>query len=158
MARAPLNVLVFPFRQTAGRLLEYAVFRRADEDVELWQGVAGGAETGEDALQAARRELVEETGLSPEQGWISLDAMATVPRDVFRDWKSWGRDVYVVVERAFGVDVGSQHVRLSHEHSAYRWLSFSEASALLRWDSNRTALWELNERLTSAREPEASDD
>ena len=118
---------------------------------ECWQGVAGGVEVGEDELEAARRELLEETGLSPTQGWISLDSMATLPTRVFSDWNSWGRNVYVVTERAFGVDSGgSQDIRLSREHSAFRWLPFGEASALLRWDSNRTALWELNERLTAS--------
>ena len=29
------------------------------------------------------------------------------------------------------------------------WLSFKEATRLLTWESNRTALWELNERLNT---------
>ena len=152
MARAPLNVLVFPFRRTAERAIEYAVFLRADGGGETWQGVSGGAEIGEDVVQAARRELFEETGLSPTQALIRLDSMATVPASLFRDGKDWGPNVYVVTEIAFGVDVTSEsEIRLSHEHSEFRWLTFGAASRLLRWDSNRTALWELNERQTSSR-------
>jgi broad specificity phosphatase PhoE len=39
-------------------------------------------------------------------------------------------------------------ITLSREHTDYRWVAYAEAARLLRWDSNRTALWELNERLT----------
>jgi dATP pyrophosphohydrolase len=38
-------------------------------------------------------------------------------------------------------------IAISREPTAYRWLSYEEAVKLLRWDSNKTALWELNERL-----------
>ncbi|HFJ9286950.1 TPA: NUDIX pyrophosphatase, partial [Bacillus toyonensis] len=33
------------------------------------------------------------------------------------------------------------------EHFNYKWLCFEEAVTLLKWDSNKTALWELNKRL-----------
>lgn len=147
MSRAPTNVLVLPFRRTAAGSVQYAVFRRADSD--FWQGVAGGAEQGESAEEAARRELEEETGFSPDAGWIFLDAMATVPVSMFSAHRAWGPDVYVVTEWAFGVElpIGAK-VQLSSEHAEVRWLPHSQASELLRWDSNKTALWELHERLT----------
>ena len=44
MARAPLQVLVLPFRYTAGGSIAYAIFRRHDHADACWQGVAGGAE------------------------------------------------------------------------------------------------------------------
>lgn len=36
---------------------------------------------------------------------------------------------------------------LSSEHKEYRWVEYDEAMRLLKYDSNKTALWELNERL-----------
>jgi hypothetical protein len=36
---------------------------------------------------------------------------------------------------------------LSDEHTEYRRVVYEDATALLRWDSNKIALWELNERL-----------
>ena len=36
---------------------------------------------------------------------------------------------------------------LSSEHKEYRWVKYDEAMRLLKYDSNKTALWELNERL-----------
>ena len=40
-----------------------------------------------------------------------------------------------------------QEIKLSDEHPEYRWLKYDEAHKMLKWDSDRTALWELNERL-----------
>jgi dATP pyrophosphohydrolase len=149
MARAPLQVLVLPFRRQADNSIEYAIFRRTDYADDCWQGVAGGAEQGESAEQAARREMMEESGIPRDAPLVSLDAVASVPAIHFKDRKLWGRDVYVVTERAFGVWVpGGLTITLSHEHSEYRWVPYEEAAKLLKWDSNRTALWELNERLS----------
>lgn len=146
--RSPLNVLVLPFRGTREAGFEYGVFRRAD-DAACWQAVAGGVEAGETPRRAAKRELAEETGLTGARRWIKLDAHATVPARVFRDWPSWGAGVYVVRELAFGVEVGEgETIRLSGEHLAFEWLTYAPARERLQWDSNRTALWELNTRLT----------
>ncbi|OOE48439.1 NUDIX pyrophosphatase, partial [Salinivibrio kushneri] len=35
------------------------------------------------------------------------------------------------------------------EHTEFRWCGFKEASELLKYDSNKIALWELNQRLKS---------
>ena len=38
-------------------------------------------------------------------------------------------------------------IKLSNEHKEYKWVEYNEAMEKLRYDSNKTALWELNERL-----------
>ena len=147
--RSPVNVLVLPFRGTVEEGFSYAVFRRSDGDASCWQAVAGGVEGKEKPLGAAKRELEEETGLARRRRWLRLDAHATVPARLFRDWPSWGPNVYVVRELAFGAEVGPNEViRLSDEHAELAWLTYPQARERLRWDSNRTALWELHTRLT----------
>ena len=148
MERAPLQILVLPFRRRADGRIEYAVFRRADRADDCWQGIAGGAEAGETPEQAARREMMEEAGIAADARLIALDAVASVPAAAFAARDLWGPHVYVVIERAFGVRVPDDAaIVLSREHTACRWLSYEEAARLLTWDSNKTALWELNERL-----------
>lgn len=149
MPRIPLQVLVLPFRQVKDGMIEYAIFRRNDHGGDCWQGLAGGAEAGESAEQAAQREAMEEAGIPADTPLIPLDAVASVPATHFRDHHLWGPDLYVVTERTFGVRLDDGLViTLSREHADYRWVPYAEAARLLRWESNRTALWELNERLT----------
>lgn len=147
MPRAPLQVLVIPFRNTdAG--LEYAVFHRADE--AIWQFIAGGGEDTETALMAAQREAAEEAGIAGARRWLELDARASIRRTEFAQTEHWPTTLYVVPEFAFGVEATGDTLCLSHEHDEVRWCTYAEAQALLGWDSNRTALWELNERLLPA--------
>ena len=53
----------------------------------------------------------------------------------------------MIPEYCFAVEVEKNVVEISEEHTEYRWLQFSEARDLLRFNSNKIALWELNERL-----------
>ena len=139
--RAPFQVLVIPYRRAAG--YEFGVLKRSDAD--YWQFVAGGGEEGESALQAARRETEEEINIVGDL--IELDSLSTIPKDCFAAADSWDEDISVVPEHCFAVNVGTQDVSLSQEHTDIQWLPFGEASRRLKWDSNRNALWELNERL-----------
>lgn len=60
----------------------------------------------------------------------------------------WSKGIFVVSELSFGVKVSSKNIEIGKEHTDYVWLSFKEAIKLLKYDSNKTALWELNYRLT----------
>jgi dATP pyrophosphohydrolase len=144
MGRAPFQVLVLPFRTEENGIL-YAIFRR--KDTGIWQGIAGGGEGKELPLEAATRELVEETGLPPSLQLIPLQTISSIPVTEFQDSAAWGEQRYVVPEHCFGVDVESNQIRLSGEHTEYGWLRYGEAVALLRYDGNRTALWELNQKV-----------
>lgn len=48
---------------------------------------------------------------------------------------------------AYGIDTTNETIRLSYEHTKMEWLSYEDAKARLKWDSNRNALWELNWKL-----------
>jgi dATP pyrophosphohydrolase len=146
--RSPFQVLVIPFRSTASAI-EFAVLRRSDAD--YWQFVAGGGEDGESPVQAAQRETTEEIGVAGDLR--PLDSLATVPKNCFSAADSWGEDVYVIPQHCFAVDVGNVDIRLSPEHADYQWVSYEQACSLLKWDSNRNALWELNQRLMKERSP-----
>ena len=145
MARAPFQVLVFPYRRASGSEFEYALLRRADAG--YWQAVAGGCEDDETPLEAARRETCEETGLSRGLPFLPLDTVVTVPVTEFRDSYLWGDDLYVIPQYCFGVLAREEQLHLSDEHTEYRWLSYAEACSLIEYDGNKVALWELDRRL-----------
>jgi dATP pyrophosphohydrolase len=150
--RAPFQVLVIPYRRTSVGP-EFAVLKRSDDGT--WQFVAGGGDVGESPIEAAQRETQEEIGIAGNV--IRLDSMATVPKNCFRDADSWGPDVYVIPEHCFAVNAGTSAITLSGEHTDLQWASYEQACRLLKWDSNRNALWELNERLSDS-DPAGADD
>ncbi|MDR2902152.1 MAG: NUDIX domain-containing protein [Lactobacillales bacterium] len=144
MSRCPLQVLVFPYIQKAG-VFYYALFKR--KTGKYWQGIAGGGEMGETPLKAAQRESCEEAGIPESADYMVLLSMTTMPAPAVCGFE-WGESVCVVLERSFGVAVADEALVLSQEHCEYKWMTFDEAMAHLKWDSNKNALWELNHRLT----------
>ena len=149
MPRAPFQILVLPYRRAAGTL-EYAIFSRSDYSCSNYacrQGIAGGGEDDETPIDAARREASEEAGLSEATRFTPLQAACTVPVIFFQDGGFWDKALYVVPEHSFGADATGQTLTLSDEHDAAEWLPYAKAFACLTYDSNRTALWELNQKL-----------
>lgn len=142
--RQPLQVSVFPFRVTPSGP-EYAIFRRADDG--CWQPVAGGVEDGEDLASAARRESAEEAGLAGQL--FQLDMVSGVSRTCFAAARNWPEDLYIVTKHHFAMAVGAEGAKvvLSREHSEFRWAAFNDARTTLRYDDDKTALWELDARL-----------
>lgn len=145
MPRAPFQVLVFPYRKNLQDQLEFALLLRADEC--FWQGIAGGGENNETPLEVARRETFEETGIKPTSAFVQLDTVESVPVIEFKDSSLWGEDVFVIPQYCFGVSISHSEIKLSDEHSEYGWFTYDQAIQFLKFDGNKTALWELNQRL-----------
>lgn len=144
MMRKPIQVLVLPYRYR-GSKIEYLIFKRAD--LNVWQGIAGGVETNETISYAAKREAKEEAGIPFSCEYIKLDSKSTIPVNFIYGNFYWGEAVYSATEYCFGVHINEEKIRLSNEHKEYKWVEYDEAFKLFKWDSNRNALWELNERI-----------
>ena len=142
--RAPFQILAIPYRILDGSPV-YCIFRRADLD--QWQFIAGGGEDLELPIEAAKRESLEESGIESDR-WTALESMCHLPVTVIseRARRNWSPDLYVIPEYSFGFACTGE-IRLSHEHTECAWLSYEDAMKRLRWDSNRTALYELNCRI-----------
>jgi dATP pyrophosphohydrolase len=127
------GVAVYVFRVIAGKY-EFLQLKRSDDDDtygQSWHPVYGGAESGETAAEAARRELIEETGLVPEQ-MILIEYLETF---YFRLRNS------IQMLPVFAARVQPDVViRLNHEHSDFRWIPQSEISGKFVWRSQRQAL------------------
>lgn len=142
--RAPFQVLVIPYKRVNEKIL-YGIFLR--NDMKVWQFIAGGGEDSESPIEAAKREGFEEANIDTRLNYINLDSITSIPVENITGEFTWGNKVYVVTEYAFGVNVENQEIILSSEHEKMEWLPYNEVLKLLRWDSNKTALWELNKRI-----------
>ncbi|NIZ19433.1 NUDIX hydrolase [Entomospira culicis] len=146
MARAPYNVLVLPYKMEKSTV-QYCIFKR--EDMSVWQFIAGGGEDDELPLIAAQRETLEEAGIRSDE-LLSLTSMCHVAANLFseKSQKNWGDKVIVIPVYSFAVlcDVNMK-ISISDEHLEYQWSYYDEAIKLLHFDLDKTALYELNERI-----------
>ena len=143
--RQPYQTLTILYRKTGEKVL-YCVFLRNSQ--HIWQFISGGGEEGENLVDTVIREIKEETSLIVNKaGIIKLDTQTSIPVINVTGQYTWGEDVYVIPEYTFAVNVKNDNIKLSEEHKEYRWAEFEEAIKLLKFDSNKTALIELNEKL-----------
>jgi len=142
--RRPIQVLVLPYKYCSNQI-QFLIFKRSD--LNVWQGIAGGVEENETVYQAAKREANEEAGIPYKSKFIKLDSKSTIPVNFIHGDFYWGKDIYNAIEYCFGVCVNEENIILSDEHLEYKWVTYEEAFKLFKWDSNRNALWELNERI-----------
>jgi dihydroneopterin triphosphate diphosphatase len=145
MARAPFIVFVYPYLKTGDGDFEYALLKSAERNI--WEAVAGGGEDQETILEAAKRETFEETGIVVESPPIRLDTIAPVPVTRFKESALWGKDLFVIPIHYFGVLAPDRQIRISEEHSEYKWLRYPEARDLLKFEDDKIALWELDRRV-----------
>ena len=140
--RKPKQVLVFLYRKN--RNYEYCIFYR--KKMQIWQAISGGVEDDETLIETVKREVLEETNIEVND-IFELSSVSSIPVVNVTGKFTWGDDIYVVTEYSFGVFTENNEIKLSSEHKQYGWFSFDEAYEKLEFDSNKTALWELNQRL-----------
>ncbi len=96
-----------------------------------WQAVHGMIEPGETAYGAARREMVEETGLTPER-FFRTDFVETFYSEV--------TDAVHLVPAFAGFVTGARGAIISAEHTAYAWCGLDDALSRLVFPSQREAV------------------
>ncbi|TSC65900.1 MAG: hypothetical protein CEO22_309 [Candidatus Berkelbacteria bacterium Gr01-1014_85] len=116
----------------------FLLLKRSDDDGGFWQPVTGSVEPNETVLQALKREVYEETG---------IDELKSITDEIFQF--TWQKDDQIRQEKVYGVLVDQGTIKLSHEHSTYRWYQFNEAIELLRHEDNREAFRNLMRTLES---------
>ena len=147
MARAKYQVLVIPYVKTADGV-RYCVFRRSDME-NCWQFVAGGGEEEDGTpLISARREAFEEAGIPFDTPFAQLETTSSISTEHFpKARRDWGERCLVIPEYCFAAALTEQTVVLSDEHTDFEWVDYATAMGRLRYDSNKVALWELDNKL-----------
>ena len=100
-----------------------------------WGFPKGHVEAGENDLQAAQREVAEETGLP-------IDAQKLLPG--FEDETDYRfRRGNTLVEKDvlfYLIEAGHREVKISHEHSGYAWLPYAVALQRVSFEGPRRIL------------------
>jgi dATP pyrophosphohydrolase len=133
MRIVPNAVAVYVFRRVESGLEFLQILRSAKTRThqQSWQTVYGGIEPNETAVQAALRELREETGLKP-QAMFQVEYLESF---YFQHSDS------LTFMPVFGVEVPRDAaITLNDEHEASRWIPESQINASFMWRTQREAL------------------
>ncbi|MFP4052562.1 MAG: NUDIX hydrolase [Phycisphaerae bacterium] len=126
-----------------GRAGEYLVMRRAGHEsfAGLWQQVTGAIHENETAVEAAVRELHEETGLSPRELYSA---------NMVHQYYAPDRDGIMImpVFLAF-VTPDTEEVTLSEEHDEFRWVPVGRAGEVFTFSQQRDRLVEIEENFVA---------
>jgi dATP pyrophosphohydrolase len=145
MARAKYQVLVIPYI-IQDNTIKYAVFYRSD--MQIWQFISGGGEDEKIPLQSAKREAYEEAGILFANKYYPLETCCSVSTECFKLQRSiWGEECLIIPEYTFAVNVETYEMKLSDEHTNYQWMDYETVKQKLRYDSNKVALWEVDNKI-----------
>lgn len=120
---------LYPYRLKNGKP-EFLVLKRASGKIyqHQWRMIGGKVESGETYWEAALRELLEETGLTPNRFW-------TIPSiNQFYEHKS--DTIYSIP--AFAAEIGvDETLSLDDEHTSYEWIDSKLVENYILWPEQR---------------------
>ena len=126
------------------------LLHRRPERGNFWQPITGGIEDGESPAEAARREVLEETGHRGEPEEIGITQSFMIESQFLNS--RHGSPV-IASEIGFAAELDSAlpiHLDVE-EHDEYGWFTFREAYERIRWTDDREALERLEELRASDR-------
>ncbi len=137
-------VLITDARAPSILILEQSskFYHRSPKTVVLDIGPKGHIEPGEDEIAAARREIMEETGLD-----VEIDtSFKAVKEYVYRkNGRNVDKRVTYFISRIGMQDVRS--IRLNQEISRYRVIPIAKAARMLRHKSDKEVIQKLQDYL-----------
>jgi 8-oxo-dGTP pyrophosphatase MutT (NUDIX family) len=121
MSRTRTQVEVIVFR-IINNETSFLILKRNESKGSFWQPISGGVNEGEDVVDAAKRELEEETGIK--------EHIRIIENVHFFEFKVEG--VGLLKEFVFAVEVDpNTKIKISNEHVDLKWCSFEDALSFL---------------------------
>ena len=143
MFKTPISALVLIHTDD----LQVLIMERADKK-GFWQSVTGSLEQDETPIQAAIREVQEETGLNATQ-YTLQDWHATNVYEIYPHWRyRYAPEVTHNTEHLFGLLLpNTLPIKMApNEHVQYEWVDWREAAKRVFSWTNIGALSKLGER------------
>jgi len=142
---ATIYVLKFPIESTTKHPrskyftepVEYLVLRKRLNPLKgSWQPAGGKIEENETTTEGALRELLEETGIVPDEFFYAdfMERFFNRYTDTLYDCPSFVAFVNP-----------SQKVKLSREHDSFKWVSFGDSYLSLEFKGQREAIAHIHE-------------
>jgi dATP pyrophosphohydrolase len=159
--RRPDTVLIYLYRRgnaatavasetaTTEVAVRYLLLQRHPKHTQsgdIWQTVVGSVRWGEERIEAARREVFEETGLTLLRGVTAIGYAFSFPIHLPEDQESWYPPGQTTIDNTVyaAETVDARPVRLCPEHQAYGWFTFEEALGKLHWEEEKEGLLRLH--------------
>jgi 8-oxo-dGTP pyrophosphatase MutT (NUDIX family) len=135
------GVTLIVYLKERGKLYYLVVKRKL-----RWIGyglVKGGKKKGEDYLDCAKRELREETGLKNAK-IIDLKIIHKFeyPKRHQKVFRKQGFN-----SKCYAVLANGKKIKLNYEHSAYKWLKYSEALKILTFKDSKELLKRVDKKI-----------
>jgi dATP pyrophosphohydrolase len=125
--------------------MEILLLHRQDKD-GYWQSITGSLEENESPIEAAKRELFEETGIKYQEFPI-LNWQFSQEYEIYKHWRyRYPPSVSSNTEHVFSVELPKKiTVKIApKEHRDFKWVSIEDAIKMVFSDTNAQALKKLN--------------
>jgi dATP pyrophosphohydrolase len=138
MKKIPKSVLVIVYTKDKKVLL-----LKKKENRDMWQSVTGSLQIDEKPIQAAKRELYEETGINSDN---IIDCGKQYIFEIYDMWKyKYDDGVTHNTEHVFKLELDNIiDIKIDKsEHVSYQWFSRVKAAEIVFSHTNRQAIFDL---------------
>ena len=139
MKKIPISVLVLIYTKNKDILI-----LKKKNNKELWQSVTGSLNENETPVEAAKREVFEETGLNSDN---LIDCNKNYVFEIYDMWKhKYNKGVTHNTEHVFMLELDcTKDIKLDKdEHVSYEWVPRVKAAEKVFSHTNRQAIFDLS--------------